>query len=181
VPGYTPPVIGGPIALGTAGSVLFVDPAGLFAQDNAGFSFNATTDTLTLGGPLVSTGATLSGLTAGSVLFAGIGGLISQDNSNLFWDDANNRLGIGTNAPAAALDLNGGALMAGAATLSGTFAHSGTNFGIFGVTPAVRPPAYTVTNAGTDRSYNANAYTMDELADVLGTLIADLKTLGILQ
>lgn len=38
--------------------------------------------------------------------------------------------------------------------------------------------AYTPTNVTADRSYNANATTTDELADVLGTLIADLQTKG---
>jgi len=42
---------------------------------------------------------TLPALTSGSVLFSN-GTTIAQDNANLFWDDANNRLGIGTNAPA---------------------------------------------------------------------------------
>ena len=40
---------------------------------------------------------------------------------------------------------------------------------------------YTVTNVTPDRSYDANATTVDEVADVLGTLIADLKTKGILS
>jgi hypothetical protein len=35
--------------------------------------------------------------------------------------------------------------------------------------------AYTVTNVTTDRAYDANATTLDELADVVGTLIADLR------
>lgn len=39
---------------------------------------------------------------------------------------------------------------------------------------------YTPTNVVTDRSYDANATTVDELADVLGTLIADLQARGIL-
>ena len=39
---------------------------------------------------------------------------------------------------------------------------------------------YTTTNVTTDRTYDANATTTDELADVLGTLIADLKTQGII-
>lgn len=38
---------------------------------------------------------------------------------------------------------------------------------------------YTVTNGLTDRAYDANATTLDEIADVLGTLIADLRTLGV--
>lgn len=41
--------------------------------------------------------------------------------------------------------------------------------------------AYTPTNVTTDRSYDANATTTDELADVLGTLIADLQNKGILS
>lgn len=41
--------------------------------------------------------------------------------------------------------------------------------------------AYTVTNVTADRAYDANATTLDELADVLGTLIADLQAYGLLQ
>lgn len=44
-------------------------------------------------------------LTSGSVIFAGVGGVLAQDNANFFWDDTNNRLGIGTTAPAGALDV----------------------------------------------------------------------------
>jgi hypothetical protein len=40
-------------------------------------------------------------------------------------------------------------------------------------------PAYTPSNVTTDRSYDANATTVDELADVLGTLLADLKGRGV--
>ena len=39
---------------------------------------------------------------------------------------------------------------------------------------------YTPTNVTADRSYDANATSLDELADVLGTLIADLQTRGVL-
>lgn len=52
--------------------------------------------------------------------------------------------------------------------------------GFWNATPVVRPSAYTVSNVTTDRTYNANSYTMDELADVLGTLIADLQSVGLL-
>jgi hypothetical protein len=48
----------------------------------------------------------LPALTSGSVLFSN-GTTIAQDNANLFWDDTNNRLGIGTNAPASRLEVNG--------------------------------------------------------------------------
>jgi len=49
---------------------------------------------------------TLPALTSGSVLFSN-GTTIAQDNSNLFWDDANNRLGIGTNVPSDPLHISG--------------------------------------------------------------------------
>jgi len=39
---------------------------------------------------------------------------------------------------------------------------------------------YTVANAAADRSFDADATTIDELADVLGTLITDLITGGLL-
>lgn len=38
---------------------------------------------------------------------------------------------------------------------------------------------YTPSNVTTDRTYDADATSTAELADVLGTLIADLQTLGI--
>jgi hypothetical protein len=46
----------------------------------------------------------LPSLTSGSVLFSN-GTTIAQDNANFFWDDTNNRLGIGTNAPAAKVTI----------------------------------------------------------------------------
>lgn len=48
-----------------------------------------------------------SSFVTGSVLFAD-GASISEDNSNLFWDNTNKRLGVGTNSPLYALDVNGG-------------------------------------------------------------------------
>lgn len=42
------------------------------------------------------------------------------------------------------------------------------------------PQTYTPTNVTTDRAYDANATTVDELADVLGTLILDLQTEGLI-
>jgi hypothetical protein len=62
-----------------------------------------------------------------------------------------------------------------------TIGSSSSTLGFYGQTPAARPSAYTVTNSSTDRAFNADATSIDELADVLGTLITDLKTLGLLQ
>jgi hypothetical protein len=61
------------------------------------------------------------------------------------------------------------------------FGAAGQKLGFFGATPVARPAAYTVTNVTADRAYDANATTLDELADVLGTLIADLQAYGLLQ
>jgi hypothetical protein len=62
-----------------------------------------------------------------------------------------------------------------------TFA-TGTNqkLGFYGATPIVQSAAYTTSNVSTDRSFDANSTTLDELSDVVGTLIADLRALGIL-
>ena len=40
---------------------------------------------------------------------------------------------------------------------------------------------YTVSNATEDRTYDANSTTEAELADVLGTLINDLRAQGIVK
>lgn len=50
--GASNPTIGGPITGGTDGSVLFVHPSGIIAQDNANFNFNDTTHALTITGNL---------------------------------------------------------------------------------------------------------------------------------
>lgn len=55
----------------------------------------------------ISIGNVVSGGTPGSVLFVGAGGVLAEDNANLFWDDVNQRLGIGTNAPAVGLHKSG--------------------------------------------------------------------------
>lgn len=52
--------------------------------------------------------------------------------------------------------------------------------GFFNTTPVTQPGAYVVTGVTTDRSFNADSTTVDELADVLGTLINDLKSLGLI-
>jgi hypothetical protein len=43
----------------------------------------------------------------------------------------------------------------------------------------VAPPAYTLSGVTTDRAFDANATSLDEIADVLGTLIADLQSIGL--
>lgn len=93
----------------------------------------------------------------------------------------------GNNTSAAAFTvttINGGTPEAkafGNMEIDGDLNHDGSNIGFFGVAPAARAAAYTASNVTTDRSYDANATTIDELADILGTLIADLRTYGLVQ
>ena len=56
----------------------------------------------------------------------------------------------------------------------------GSQIGFFGVTPVSRDTGWSVTNVTTARSYDADDTTVDELADVLGTLINYLISLGLL-
>src|SRR3989344_731295 len=53
------------------------------------------------------TGTVSPGFTQGSVVFADSAGALAQNNANFFWDDTNNRLGIGTTSPNAALTIAG--------------------------------------------------------------------------
>ena len=64
--------------------------------------------------------------------------------------------------------------------IDGALNHDGTTVGFYGVAPATRSAAYILANVTTDRSYDANATTLDEIADALGTLIADLQLTGII-
>ena len=80
------------------------------------------------------------------------------------------------------LGFIGGSTLIGSITGAGAWsiAPSGGSVGFFGVAPATRPGTYNITNLTTDRSYDANATTLDEVADTLGTLIGDLRTLGLI-
>lgn len=53
----------------------------------------------------------------------------------------------------------------------------GVSIGKFVPTPVA---TYVETNVLTDRAYDADATTLGELADVLGTLIGDLRTAGLI-
>jgi trimeric autotransporter adhesin len=61
------------------------------------------------GGGGVSIGDAVGGGTSGSILFVDASTNLAQDNSELFWDNTNNRLGIGTATPSAAIEVDAGA------------------------------------------------------------------------
>lgn len=72
-------------------------------------------------------------------------------------------------------------LFGGDVEIDGALNHDGSTLGFFGTAPATQAAAYTPTNVSADRSFDANSTTLDEVADVLGTLIADLQSYGLLQ
>lgn len=53
----------------------------------------------------ISIGGAITGSTAGSVLFADSSGDLAQNNAAFFWDDANERLGLGTDTPSGVLHV----------------------------------------------------------------------------
>lgn len=76
-----------------------------------------------------------------------------------------------------------GALVAGTLDVFEWDETSGSpRLGFYGTSPVSRPSGWTTfTNLSTDRTCDANATTVEELADILGTLIEDLKGTGLLE
>jgi hypothetical protein len=67
------------------------------------------------------------------------------------------------------------------ATVNLFIGNADTGVAFNGKTAGVSPPTYTETNVTTDRTYDANSTTIAELADVVGTLIADLRAIGLVN
>jgi hypothetical protein len=96
---------------------------------------------------------------AGTLLMAGVGG---ANNENLIWNF--------DSAPNIVLVTSG----------TGAGIHFGTTtLGFFTATPVTQRGPYTPTNVVADRSYDAAATTVNELANVVGAMIADLQSLGL--
>lgn len=64
--------------------------------------------------------------------------------------------------------------------ITGSLAVSG-NWGLGGAATSATQTGYSTSNVTTDRVINANSTSVDELADVLATLIEDLKTKGVIS
>jgi hypothetical protein len=103
------------------------------------------------------------------------------DLALLYIDAGADRVGIGVTNPDAKLEVNGTAHIGSDVELDGALNHDGSTVGFYGVTPVTRASAYTPTNVTPDRAYDADATTVAELADVVGTLIADLQALGLVN
>lgn len=57
---------------------------------------------------------------------------------------------------------------------------NGSTWDTLGILMSGSAQTYTVTNGSIDRAYDANSTSLNEIADVLGTLISDLQARGIL-
>lgn len=104
---------------------------------------------------------------------------VDNSDSDKFKISASSVLGFGS-SDCLTITTGGVVNIPGELDLDGALNHDGTTVGFYGVTPVVRSSAYTPTNVTTDRAYDADSTSTAELADVLGTLIADLKATGII-
>lgn len=92
----------------------------------------------------------------------GVVAITDKSGANQYiWADSGGLLRIGTTIPDEAIGDTGGIVVG---------RQTGTAL-----------QTYTETNVTTDRAFNANATTIDELADVLGTLIFDLRAQGLVS
>ncbi len=100
-------------------------------------------------------------------------------NQNIAGKDIELKLGANTASEKLAI-LDNSSVVLFSALGDGTIniSKSGGKVGLFGVTAVAQSAAYTPTNVVSDRTYDADATSVAELADVLGTLIADLQALG---
>lgn len=82
--------------------------------------------------------------TNGGVIFVGAGTLV-ENVTNFYWDNTNNRLGIGTNAPARALDITG----TGVARVGAIFGASTTPTVAYGSGAGTGPTTVSLTGTQT--------------------------------
>lgn len=169
------------LAISTAGAVT---AAGTWTHSGT-LAFSLADGTKQISGP--TTGGTILGISAGDRSTSGSG------NALELYGGAANTTGTGGAVNIYAMDgvgsnQNGGSITLSAGVKTGAGTEGAINIGIstnrlgfFGVTAVARASAYTVTNGSTDRSYDANSTTLDEIADVVSTIIADLKNYGLFQ
>lgn len=88
--------------------------------------------------------------TSKSVLFVDASGNLGQDNTNFAWDDANNRLGIGTNAPITNLEIGNSGVLGYNSAVNG-IAVGGNSFANIAVSASSDAYfSFTNTSAGTN-------------------------------
>ena len=104
-------------------------------------------------------------------------------DANLVFVDASAdtvQIGAATASDSAKFYVAGKISTSGEMEINGNLNHDGSNVGFFGTAPAAQSTGWSVSNVTTDKTFDANATSIDEIADVLGSLIDYLKSLGIL-
>lgn len=171
--------IGKPSDTGAANAVIYFNASKETSQDTGSFEYNETTNTLTITNIILSTDQTLTAFTIGSVLFVDSNKKLAEDNANLFYNDSANEFYVGGTTSGTAdviLAANGNV------TIKGGLIHTGSTVGFYGETPASQQTGYTTfANLSTDRTCDADTVLVAELADIVGTLIEDLKATGIIS
>jgi hypothetical protein len=179
----------------------------VFSNDGAAMAANDRLGGMSIGGSSSSSSLRVSvGIRAfatenwidGSAYGSGVGMLTTPNGTTTpvvsVWTSDNGNTGIGSNVfssssqPTARLQVRGAGTSTGVGLLvensSGTARFTVRDDGAFafaGGTVAVAETGWTTfTNITTDRTCDANATTVEELADILGTLIVALKNKGIL-
>ena len=96
------------VAVTTAGTTGYLLTSGGASADPTFGQINLGTSPAITGTLGVTNGGTgtATSFTQGSIVFAGASGVYSQDNANFFWNATTHRLGIGSTAPVASLDMS---------------------------------------------------------------------------
>lgn len=126
----------GVVSVTGAGTTGYLLTSGGASADPTFGQLNLGTSAAITGVLGVATGGSGTGtaFTQGSVVLTGASGVYTQDNANFFWDATNHRLGIGTAAPLAVLDVNGAPRFE-LATLGTNTVTLGTQSPALGTTP----------------------------------------------
>lgn len=106
------------------------------------------------------------------------------DENLLFVDGSADTVQVGaaTASDSAKFYVDGKISTSGEMEINGDLNHDGSNVGFFGVSPTSQQTGYTTfANLSTARTLDADSTTLDEVADVLGTLIEDIKAKGLIS
>lgn len=89
-----------------------------------------------------------------------------------------NPAGTFADVPLSIDQADGSVSIANTVTMSGALNHDGTTIGLYGATPVAQSTGWSATNVTPDKVFDADSTSVDELADVLGTLITYLISRG---
>lgn len=172
---------GGALTVASAVALSLDSGAGTIETDataftaDAALTITATSAILSLDGTGIETSATTITADAGLAIATTTTGALSLDSGTT------GAVNLGTGASAKTITIGNTTGATGVVYDAGSGGHAFTgNIGFYGTTPVAQSAAYSVSNAATDRTYDANSTTLNELADVLATLIADLQATGLI-